>query len=163
MSTKSNQTLTNFLENNGSGITEKLGSSLVVLFGGLEGLLSDYESVKDLSIDNGMGTVVQLEQLVEFYKVNKPELLSLIGEMLDFTAHHSVVEFISSIALEDSLYELDNDSCTMDDVAKALYVEASDDKQVNDCYQAVAAVVTWLAAEQFALAWHAEYQNHCAI
>lgn len=160
MTTEQNKALEDFLKNNGSGITESLGSKLVVLFGGLEGLFSDYDTVKDSSIDNGMGTVIKLEQLVNFYKANKSELLDLVVQMLDFTGHNSIVEFISEISTEDSFYGLDNDTCNMDDVAKALYVETNDIETLpSSCYQVVAAVVTWLAVEQFALAWEAELSN----
>lgn len=160
MDTESNQTLKNFLENNGSGITKILGTNLITQFNGLQPLLSDYDSVKDIAIDSGNNTVIQLKELVNFYTENKAELLSLVAAMLDLTGYYSIVEFVSNIATEDSLYELDNDSCNMDDVAKALYVPLDENNEPNDCYQAVAAAVTWLAIEQFALAWEAEYEYH---
>ncbi len=157
MITENNIELDAFIKSSPSGLSENLCNNLIAKFGGIEALMSDYASVRDYGVDSGHGTVVTQENLVDFFNVNKDELLAVFETQLSIEPFNSITAYVHEISTREPLFCLDNDECGFNDVAHVLATGGQGDDVNNDCLVAVSTVLTWIAVEQFAIAW--EIQN----
>ena len=139
---KNDVELDKFLDEKKEIIPRALSENILTAFGGLDGLISDYNAVKDNGVHGAHGVVITTDALMALFKDNKDEFNQVVSRMAADAGFNSIAEYVMT-------YAFDEDSDVIDGTEDW---EAAVAKSKNDVI-AVSRFMVWVVAEQICMFW----------
>lgn len=139
---KNDVELDKFLDEKKEILPRTLSENILTAFGGLDGLISDYNTVKDNGIHGAHGMVITTDALTALYENNKDEFNQVVSRMAADAGFNSIAEYVMT-------YAFDEDSDVIDGTEDW---EAAVAKSKNDVI-AVSRFMVWVVAEQICMFW----------
>lgn len=134
--------LDKFLDEKKEIIPRILSENILTAFGGLDGLISDYNAVKDNGIHGAHGMVITTDALTALYKDNKDEFNQVVSRMAADAGFNSIAGYVMT-------YAFDEDSDVIDGTEdwETAVMKSKDD------VIAVSRFMVWVVAEQICMFW----------
>lgn len=134
--------LDKFLDEKKEIIPRTLSENILTAFGGLDGLIGDYNAVKDNGIHGAHGVEISTDALTALYEGNKDEFNQVVSRMATDAGFKSVAGYVMA-------YAFDEDSDGIDGTEDW---ETAVMKSKNDVI-IVSHFMVWVVAEQICMLW----------